>query len=140
MENLKLDLISAKNSVLLLVDYQPNMFMGVQSGDRTEIKNAALPAAKAAQITEVPVVYTSVWPEGHGEFIKELSDLFSRQKVISRSVPGFDAFEDEKVLSVVKAAGRNKLIVSSLCIAFCLVPPGFFLLVISLLISALHIF
>ena len=35
MENSKLDLISAKNSVLLLVDYQPNMFKGVKS---TELK------------------------------------------------------------------------------------------------------
>lgn len=119
MENSKLDLISAQNSVLLLVDFQPNMFRGVQSGDRTQIKNAALAAAKAAQILDVPVVYTSIWPEGNGEFIKELTDLFPKQKAIARTVPGFDAFEDEKVLSAVQATGRKKLIVSGLWTSMC---------------------
>lgn len=33
----KLDFITDKNSLLLLVDFQPNMFRGVGSGDRTAI-------------------------------------------------------------------------------------------------------
>ncbi|MGH2647745.1 MAG: isochorismatase family protein [Ginsengibacter sp.] len=119
MENSKLDFITAKNSILLLVDYQPNMFKGVESGDRTAIKNAALAAAKAARILDVPVVYTSIYPEGNGEFIKELTDLFPKQEVIARSIPSFDAFEEERVLSAVKNSGRKKLIVSGLWTSMC---------------------
>ena len=37
----RLELLSDKNSALILVDYQPTMFSGVGSGDKTIIRNAA---------------------------------------------------------------------------------------------------
>jgi nicotinamidase-related amidase len=119
MENSKLELISAKNSILLLVDYQPSMLRGVQSGDRTSIMNAALAASKAAQILEVPVVYTSIYPEGNGAFLKSLTDLFPGQEVISRTVHSFDAFEEVKVLNAVKNSKKKKLIVAGLWTSMC---------------------
>jgi hypothetical protein len=78
----KLELLTAHNSVLLLVDYQPTMFKGVGSGDRNGIANSAIAAAKAAKILNVPTVLTSIWPEGNGEFIKDITDLFPGQEVI----------------------------------------------------------
>lgn len=62
MDKSKLTFISAKNSILVLVDYQPTMFKGVGSGDRTIIKNCAVGAAKAAKILSVPVVLTTIGP------------------------------------------------------------------------------
>jgi nicotinamidase-related amidase len=53
----KLELLTDKNSVLVLVDYQSSMFKGVASGDKTIIKNAAVCAAKAAGILGIPVVF-----------------------------------------------------------------------------------
>ena len=52
----KFELLTDKNSVLVLVDYQPSMFKSVSSGDKTIIKSAAICAAKAARILGVPVV------------------------------------------------------------------------------------
>jgi nicotinamidase-related amidase len=119
MGSSKLDLLTAKNSVLVLVDYQPGMFKGVGSGDRTTIKNAAVAAAKAASILQVPVVLTSIYPQGNGEFIKEITDLFPKQEVFARKVLGFDAFEDERVLEAVKKTGRKKVVVSGLWTSMC---------------------
>jgi len=115
----RLDLLTVQNSVLLLVDYQPAMFKGVGSGDRSAIADSAVAAAKAAQILKVPTVLTSIWPEGNGEFIKEITDLFPGQKVIARKMPGFDAFEDEQVSQAVKKAGRTKLVVAGLWTSMC---------------------
>jgi hypothetical protein len=42
----KLELLTDKNSVLVLVDYQSAMFKGVASSDTTIIKNGAVCAAK----------------------------------------------------------------------------------------------
>jgi nicotinamidase-related amidase len=95
------------------------MFKGVGSGDRTTIKNAALAAAKAASILQVPVVLTSIYPQGNGEFIKEITDLFPKQEVFARKVPGFDAFEDERVLEAVNKTGRKKVVVSGLWTSMC---------------------
>jgi len=119
MEESKLELLTAQNSTLLLVDYQRGMFNGVGSGERNSIWNSAVAAAKAAKILGVPAVLTSIWPEGNGEFIKAITELFPGQEVFARKVPGFDAFEDERVLQAVKKAGRRKLVVSGLWTSMC---------------------
>lgn len=95
------------------------MFNGVGSGDRTLIKNSAVAAAKAASILNVPTILTSIYPEGNGKFIKEITDLFPKLKVISRKVIGFDALEDEAVLAAVEATGHKKLVVSGLWTSMC---------------------
>jgi nicotinamidase-related amidase len=119
MPNSKLELLTPKNSLLLLVDYQSAMFNGVGSGDRTNIKNNAVATAKAASILSVPTVFTSIYPKGNGEFIKELTDIFPKLKVIARKLPGFDALEEKAVLAAVKATGRKKLVVSGLWTSMC---------------------
>jgi nicotinamidase-related amidase len=119
MNKTNLDLLTPENSVLLLVDYQPAMFKGVGSGNRTIIKNSVLATAKAASILGVKTVLTSIFPKGNGEFIKEITDLFPNQKVIARELPSFDALEDKNVLAAIKATGHNKLVVSGLWTSMC---------------------
>ena len=62
----KLELLTDKNSTLVLVDYQPAMFAGVASGDKALIRTAATCAAKAASILDVPVVLSAIRPSGTG--------------------------------------------------------------------------
>jgi len=114
-----LELLSAQNSALLLVDYQRAMYAGVGSGERNAINDAAVALAKAASILDVPVVLTSIWPEGNGEFTSEITSLFPGQEAIARTIPGFDALEDDAVLAAVKATGREKLVVSGLWTSMC---------------------
>jgi len=115
----RLELLSDKNSALVLVDYQPTMFAGVASGDKTIIRNAAYCAAKAAQILNVPVVLSTINPAGNGNFLAEVTNLFPGQPVYARAVPGFDAFEDEKTWSAAKKTGRKKLVISGLWTSMC---------------------
>ena len=115
----KLELLADKNSFLILVDYQPAMFKGVGSGDKTVIKTAAICAAKAARILNVPVVLSSISPKSMGEFIPEIASLFPSQTVFARKVPSFDALEDEGTMDAVKKIGRTKLVVSGLWTSMC---------------------
>ncbi len=115
----KLELLTAQNSVLVLVDYQPGMFKGIDSGNRTTMKSAAVASAKAAQILGIPVVLTSINPKYNGDFLKEITDLFPDQQAIARKVPGFDAFDDEQVWEAVKKTGRKKIVVSGLWTSMC---------------------
>lgn len=119
MDNTKLQLLTPENSALLLVDYQPAMFRGVGSGNRTLVHNSAVAVAKAASIMGVPTVLTSINPAGNGEFIKEITSLFPGQTALARKVPGFDSLEDEAVMAAVKATGRKKLVVSGLWTSMC---------------------
>lgn len=115
----RLELLTDENSALVLVDYQPTMFAGVASGDKTIIRNAAYCAAKAAQILKVPVVLSAINPAGNGKFLAEIADLFPGQEVYARAVPSFDAFEDEKTLNAFKKTGKKKLVVSGLWTSMC---------------------
>src|ERR1035441_10659920 len=107
MDNSKLDLLTPTNSVLLLVDYQVAMFNGVGSGDRIAIKKSAVAVAKAACILGVPTILTSIYPEGNGEFIKEITEIFPKIKVIVRKMPSFDALEEDALLAAVKTTIRK---------------------------------
>ena len=115
----KLELLTDKNSALVLVDYQPTMFSGVASGDKTIIRNAAYCAAKAAAILDVPVVLSAINPQGNGNFLAEITSLFPGQQVYARAVPSFDAFEDEKTYGAFKKIGRKKVVVSGLWTSMC---------------------
>ena len=115
----KLELLTDKNSALVLVDYQPTMFAGVASGDKTIIRNAAYCAAKAASILSVPVVLSTINPQHNGNFIADVTKLFPGQEVFARTVPSFDAFEDERTLNAFRKAGRKKMVVSGLWTSMC---------------------
>jgi nicotinamidase-related amidase len=115
----KLELLTAKNSSLALIDYQPSMFRGVASGDKTVIKNAAICAAKAAKILDIPVVLSTINPKLNGEFIPEITGLFPGREVFARKIPSFDAFEDERNWNAVKSTSRKKLVISGLWTSMC---------------------
>jgi nicotinamidase-related amidase len=115
----RLELLTSKNSILALIDYQPSMFKGVASGDKTIIRNAAFCAAKAARILDIPIVLSTINPRSNGNFITEITDLFPGQEVFARKVPSFDAFEDERNWNAIKATERKKLVISGLWTSMC---------------------
>jgi nicotinamidase-related amidase len=115
----KLELLTDKNSTLVLVDYQPSMLKGITSGDKTIIKNAAICAAKAAKILGIPVVLSTINPKLNGDFLQEVTALFPNQIVYARKVPSFDAFEDENTWDAFKRADRKKIVVSGLWTSMC---------------------
>jgi len=115
----KLEFLTNKNSVLVLVDYQPSMFKSVSSGDKTIIKGAAISAARAARILGVPVVLSAINPKAMGEFIPEIATLFPNQEVFARKKPGFDAFEDEGTWNAFKKTERKKVVISGLWTSMC---------------------
>jgi nicotinamidase-related amidase len=119
MDKNKLELLSAENSVLLLVDYQPAMFRGVGSGNRTTIRAAAVGAVKAAKILDVPVVLSVINPKMNGNVIKEISEIFPDKIPFDRKIPSFDALEDEAVLAELKKIGKKKIIISGLWTSMC---------------------
>jgi len=115
----RLELLTDKNSCLVLVDYQSSMFKGVASGDKTIIRNAAYCAAKAASILKIPVVLSTINPAGNGVFMPEVTSLFPGQETFARTIPSFDAFEDEKTWNAAKKTGRQKMVIAGLWTSMC---------------------
>ncbi|MEN6611069.1 MAG: isochorismatase family protein [Methanoregulaceae archaeon] len=114
-----LELLTDKNSCLVLVDYQSSMFKGVASGDKTIIRNAAYCAAKAASVLGIPVVLSAINPANNGEFMPEVAKLFPGREAFARKVPSFDAFEDEMTWNAAKMAGKKKMVIAGLWTSMC---------------------
>ena len=70
-------LLSATNSALLLIDFQPQMVFGVQSMDRQLLINNVVALAKSAKVFNIPTVLTTVFAENFsGKFIPEVQAVF----------------------------------------------------------------
>jgi nicotinamidase-related amidase len=117
------DLITPDNSVFLFVDHQPQMFFGVESGDRQSIINATLGLAKSAKAFNVPTVVTTVAAQSFsGNLLPLLREVFPDSEVIDRTT--MNAWEDENVVEAIKATGRRKIVLSGLWTEVCLVLPA----------------
>lgn len=119
----KLELITPDNAVLAIIDYQPQMFFGVESHSRASITNNVVGLAKSAKLFGVPTILSSVETEGFsGNTMPALVDLFPEQEIIERS--SMNSWEDEGFVKAVKATGRKKLVISALWTEVCLAFPA----------------
>ncbi len=122
-DNGKLDLITPDNAVLAFIDFQPQMFFGVQSHDRHAIANAVLGLAKAAKAFRVPTLLSTVETKAFsGNMMPQLLDVFPEHPLIERT--SMNSWEDKGFVDAVKATGRKKLILAALWTEVCLAFPA----------------
>jgi nicotinamidase-related amidase len=116
--------LNPKDCIVLLVDFQPGMMRGVSSGDRAHVFRAAVAGALSAQIHNAPVVLTTISEKKNGDCFPRIAAVLpAGTKPIERTVPGFDALEDEQVraaLEMHRKAGRTTLIVAGLWTSMCM--------------------
>jgi nicotinamidase-related amidase len=123
MTNPKHELITPDNSVLAFIDYQPQMFFGVQSSDRQAVLNNMLGLAKAARAYRVPTILSTVETKGFsGNMTPQLLDVFPEHPLIERST--MNSWEDAAFRQAVEATGRKKLILTALWTEVCLAFPA----------------
>ena len=115
-------LLTPQNSVLLLIDHQPFQFANLHSHEPTLIVNNVVGLAKTAKVFQVPTILTTVLEERGGLLIKDVQDVFPDQKPINRTF--INAWEDKRVVEVVKKTGRKKLVIASLWTEMCLAMPA----------------
>ncbi|MFZ6639401.1 hydrolase [Undibacterium sp. TC4M20W] len=123
MSNPKLDLLTAANHSLILIDHQPQMTFGVASGiDRQLLKNNVIGLAKSAKVFQVPTVLTSVETAGFsGEIWPELLAELPDNKIFERT--SMNTWDDEAVKAELKKFGRKKLVFAALWTEVCLTFP-----------------
>lgn len=115
-------LLTPDNSALILIDFQPQMFFGVQSIDRQLLINNVVGLAKSAKIFRVPTILTTVAAESFsGPLLSEIKDIFPAHEVIDRT--SMNSWEDENFVRAVEKTGRKKLIMAALWTEVCLAFP-----------------
>ena len=114
-------LLRPEDSVLVLIDHQPYQLANLNSHDPHMVVNNTTALAKLAKAFNVPTILTSVIAARGGLLFKQITDVFPGQDVIDRT--WVNTWEDENVVSVVKATGRKQLIIAGLWTEICVAMP-----------------
>ena len=110
---------SADDAALVLIDFQPQMFMGVESHDRNAIKNNLQIIAKSAKLFNVPTVLSTVTAETFsGPFVPEVTEgVFPGHEVVDRT--SINAWLTPNFVNAVEATGRKRLVIAGLWTGAC---------------------
>jgi len=114
--------LTADNAALLLVDHQVGLFTGVRDIPVAELTHNVVALAKAARVLGVPTIVTATSPEMWGPIIPELMEALPGVSIIARTT--VNAFDDDRFVEAVKAAGRKKLIIAGVSTEVCLALPA----------------
>jgi len=114
-------LLNPEESVVVLIDHQPFQFANLHSHEPTMIVNNVIALAKMAKAFKVPVILTPVLEARGGKLIQGLRDLFPDQNPVDRTY--INAWQDKRIVDLVKATGRRKLILAALWTEMCLAMP-----------------
>ena len=115
-------LLTPEECVVALIDHQPFQFANLHSHEPTMIVNNVIGLAKFAKAFKVPVILTTVLEARGGKIIKGLQDVFPDQKPIDRTY--INAWQDKRVVDLVKGTGRRKLVLAALWTEMCLAMPA----------------
>jgi nicotinamidase-related amidase len=116
-------LLSPQNSVVILIDHQPQMAFATRSIDTGSLVNNVTGLAKAAKVFAVPTVLTTVAAKSFsGPIFPSIQAVFPEQDPIDRTT--MNSWEDPNFLAAVKKTGRKKLIIAALWTEVCLMGPA----------------
>lgn len=116
-------MLSPDECSLALIDYQPAMFAGVHSHDRTSIVQNVQIVAKAAKLFKVPTILSTVAAKSFsGAMIPEVSSIFPGSEPIDRT--SINAWLDGGFREAVEISGRKRVVVAGLWTETCVLFPA----------------
>lgn len=122
MTDSKHEMITPDNAALVLIDFQPAMFQGIESHDRLSVVNNVQILAKGARLFGLPTVISTVAEDSFsGPFMPEVTDLFPGHEIIDRT--SINSWLDADFRRAVEATGRKKLVLAGLWTEACVVFP-----------------
>jgi nicotinamidase-related amidase len=117
-------LLTPKNSALLIIDYKPVQVSSVLSMDRQLLVDNIVRLAKTAKAYSLPIVVSTVNVKTgvNKPMIQELHQVLPGIEPLDRTT--VNAWEDVEFVTTVRALGRRKLIMTALWTEVCLAFPA----------------
>lgn len=113
-------LLTSGNHALILIDHQYLQLLSVRSHSVEEVVSNAVLTARAAQIFDVPTLFTTAFAERQ-ELVEGIQAVDPDQVPIDRT--SLNSWDDQRVVEWVKATGKNKLVMAGLWTEVCLAMP-----------------
>ena len=115
-------LLTPDNCVVAMIDFQPQMFFGVNSHDRQTIINNNVALAKAARVFGVPIILSSVETKSFsGNTLPQVLAAVGANPIERSSMNSWD---DANFVAAVKDSGRRKIVLSGLWTETCIALPS----------------
>ena len=116
-------LLTPQNSVLVVIDYQPNQIKAISSMDRDLLVRNIVSVARTAKTFGLPIVLSTInVASGAEPTVPELKKVLADNIEIDRTQ--INAWEDIEFRQAVEATGRRKLIMTALWTEVCLAYPS----------------
>ncbi len=117
-------LLTPKNSALIIIDYQPVQVNSIASMDRQLLVNNIVGVAKIGLAYGLPIIHSTVNVKTglNKPPIPQLRNVLSGIETFDRT--SINAWEDVESVQAVKATGRRKLIMTALWTEACLTFPS----------------
>ncbi len=115
-------LLTPDNSVVAIIDLQPQMLFGVANFDRQTIINNNVVLAKAARVFDVPVVLSTVETKSFSGYMwPQIQAVFPNQKPVERT--SMNSWDDKNFVAAIERTGRKKIVLSGLWTETCVALP-----------------
>ncbi|MDX7951841.1 hydrolase [Lichenihabitans sp. Uapishka_5] len=113
------EMLTPTNCALALIDFQPAMFQGVQSGDRKVIVDNVQVLARVSKLFEVPTIITTVAKDSFsGPFMPEVTEgIYPGKEVIDRT--SINSWLNADFRKAVAATGRKRVVLAGLWTGAC---------------------
>ena len=106
-------LLDPAQSVIMIVDEQPQLFFGVESTSCAAVVNNAIGLARTARLFQVPCILTTVAATTFaGPMYSKIQAVYPASIPIDRTA--INAWEDPNVQNAVEKTGRKNLIIAGL--------------------------
>jgi nicotinamidase-related amidase len=117
-------LLTAQNSALVVIDYQPSQVQTVTSIDHQTLTDNIVSVGRLARAFDLPVVLSTVGVNSRGQepTIPELRAVLEDNPEIDRTE--INSWENVEFRRAVDATGRRKLIMTALWTEVCLTFPA----------------
>jgi nicotinamidase-related amidase len=127
MSNPYHNMISPQDTALVLIDFQPAMFQGVESHDRLSVVHNVQILAETADVFKLPIVLSTVAKDSFsGPFMPEVTELFPDLPDIDRT--SINAWLDADFRAAVAATDRKKIVLAGLWTEACVMFPTLYML------------
>lgn len=115
------ELLTPDSCAVALIDYQPQMFFGTMSHERTQILHNVQAIAKASKLFKVPTILTTVAAKSFsGDMVPEVQSVFPEYQPIDRT--SMNSWEDKNFRRAIEATGKKKIVIAGLwtevCVSF----------------------
>ena len=123
MRNYPASLLDPSQSVVAIIDHQPQMYFGIEGSSRSAIENNVIALAKAAKLFQVPCILTTVEAKKFsGLMDQKLQAVYPDVVPIDRTA--INAWEDANFKKAITATKRKKVIIAGLWTEACVLFPA----------------